>query len=193
MVVHLKGLVLLVLAGMLGVGCTSNGEASTGGDSTTQEPPDTQIVAAEPPTGPEVWDSGPQDPLSQADVDAIKEAVQKAAESYRGGQFQSFSNKFTNDGKLMPPNSQPRNGKQAIKAFAELSPKIDTLTVTNIAVDGAGKRATVNATVEMTGKTNDPVNENALTIGVSSKGTLLITMKKKSGTWLAKDVAYVPQ
>jgi len=160
MVVHLKSWVALVLAGMLCAGCSE---------------------------GPSV---GPQEPLSEADLNAIKDAVTKGAESYRDGHFDAFSKKFSDDGKLTTPNSPPRNGKPAIKGFARLSPKIDTLTVTNIAVDGSGKKATATATVTMTGKTNNSVT-GKLTDAVTSTGTLSIDMKKKSGTWLAKDVEYV--
>ncbi|MGB8329846.1 MAG: hypothetical protein WCE62_06940 [Polyangiales bacterium] len=185
MIVQLKGWVGLALVAMLSAGCIS---CSTSPAPKEEDPGTVKSSAAA-----STWESGPQEPLSQVDIDAITAAVNEGAAAYRDGQLSKFSNKFSADGKLMPPNSSPRVGKPAIGMFAKQSPKIDTLSVTDIQMSGAGNNATVSASVVMTGKTNNPANDNAVDLPVSSTGSLLISMKKENGAWLAKHVAYVPQ
>lgn len=197
MVAHLKGSFVLVLACVLSGGSCSTSD-STGVEAA--EPTEAALAGSaegeateETPQGVgSNWTSGPQQPLNQAEIQAIKQEIEAARQAYKNGKDLGLSNKFLPNGKLFRPNAAAAVGATAIQAFVKQSPKIDTLTFSNITVDGAGNAADVTVDVAMAGKTNDPANDNALTIPVSSTGTLLIVMKKQGNKWRAKTVSYTP-
>ena len=167
MVRRLRGsLFSIVLAGIVGVGC---------GSSSTQ-------------TGSTV--SAEAEPLTDADKAEITSFIEEARKNFENGQDLLFSKKFTNDGKLTPPQAAAAIGKLKIAKLVQKSPKITDLSISNIHVEGAGKHAVATGTVAMTGLTNDPDNGNALSVPVSVNCSLLVTLKKNgNGDWRAKNVA----
>lgn len=164
MVAHRRSfLVLLVVLGVVGTGCPPNAGDNNSGS------------------------------LSEEDIAAIKEAVKDGANVYKDRKVDAherFSQKFTSDGEARAPSRTPKNGKKGIQEFSEASPRIDSLSVTNITVQGSGNNAQVTADFSMAGKTNDPAASNAVTKPVSSQGKLKISMKKENGKWLAKNLKY---
>ena len=195
MVTYLKGWFVLLLACVLSGGSCSTSDSA---ESKTSQPAGLAAgnVAGEPgessPEGLSTWDATPQEPLTQSDIDAINQQIEKARQNYEKGNFKSFGKKFLANGKLLPPNAAAAVGTDKIQDFVRKSPKIDTLTFSNVTVNGAGDSANATVDVTMTGETYDE-NTKQWT-PVSSTGTALILLKKlgqgQGNKWRARIVSY---
>jgi hypothetical protein len=172
MVRRLRGWVFsIVLTGIVSVGCGSSSATQPGANEPAP-------VTADGET------------LTDTEKGEIAKFIDEARENFQNGQDLLFSKRFTNDGKLAPPQAAAASGKLNIAKLVRKSPKITSLTISNLEVEGAGKNAVATGTVAMDGLTNDPDNDDKLTKQVSVSCSLLITLKKNNnGDWRAKNVA----
>ncbi|MBW2545676.1 MAG: hypothetical protein JRE82_00315 [Deltaproteobacteria bacterium] len=177
MVRRLRGWVFsIVLPVIVSVGCGASSATQPGSNEPTS-------VTAD-------GDNTNQAPLTDAEKAEIADFIEEARKNFENGQDLLFSKRFTNDGKIAPPQAVAVLGKSNIAKLVRKSPKITSLTISNLEVEGAGKNAVATGTVAMDGLTNDPDNDDKLTKQVSVSCSLLITLKKNNaGNWRAKNVS----
>jgi ketosteroid isomerase-like protein len=185
MVRHLErwGFAFALTALVSSVSCSDNSSGGTDSETATQETTGGAEAAS---------NTGSTDSLSSEDEDAIVALIEDARENLAAGKYLPFAKRFMNNAKLFPPQAAVVDGKAAIADFARKSPKITSLSVTDVVVDGAGKNAIVTGNVAMLGKTNSkaPADNNALIKDVAVNCSLLVTLKKSSsGEWRAKNVS----
>jgi len=171
----------------------SGGTVSCSDDSSGGTVPDTPPGPITEETAGEIAaasNTPPQNSLSPEDEEAIEELIKEARQNLEDGKHLIFAKKFMNTAKVFPPQASPVNGKADIATFAKKMPKITSLSVTDLVVDGAGKNAVVTANVAMLGKTSSTPPGQHLNVDVDINCSLLVTLKKNgNGKWRAKNVS----
>ena len=120
--------------------------------------------------------------LSNEDITAMRALFDESARLLQAGDFESWSQLWTENAVLMPPNSPSVKGRSAILAFGQAYPKILSMNFTD---------------VEITGKEDLAVGTSALSMTLAPEGAgevqdtgkqLVILRKDSGGKWLV-DIA----
>ena len=125
---------------------------------------------------------GEEEPNTQADVEAIKEWVDRYCATVTAGDFDGYRTFWSEDVVWLPPNAPVREGIEACmdhnRPFFEQYNLVETMSVEEIEVADRFAYARVNYTFQATPKAEaEPVEEDG-------KG-IFILRRKPDGSWVS--------
>lgn len=117
--------------------------------------------------------------LSDADVAGIRAVMVEIIRTFLAGDFAGYSEVFTVDGVLMPPNSPSVEGRSAIQRFGESFPKVTAMDFTDVQIEGVDGLAVGRTAYSLT---MTPEGAGA----VQDKGKQMgLFRRQPDGSWLA--------
>ena len=120
--------------------------------------------------------------LSNEDITAMRVLFDESARLLQAGDFESWSQLWTENAVLMPPNSPSVKGRSAILAFGQAYPKILSMSFTDVEITGKEDLAVATTALSMT-----LAPEGAEEIQDTGK-QVVILRKDSGGKWLV-DIA----
>ena len=122
--------------------------------------------------------------LSDADRAALRAVFDSTVARLSAKNFTGWSNQFTADGRLFPPNHPVVTGRAGLKAWADSLPPFAGFSFGDVAVDGEGDMATGSSSYTITW--NPPGAPS-----MPDKGKQLVTFHRQTdGSWLVTAAAF---
>ncbi len=117
--------------------------------------------------------------ITNADMEAIRASHETWSQAMESGDFQAAVNLFTVDAVVMPPNRPAIQGRDAIRAWYEASPRLSDINFEIIEVDGHANLAFVR------GKYSRAVAQEGVQETVIDTGKFLeVRHRVTDGSWL---------
>jgi ketosteroid isomerase-like protein len=117
--------------------------------------------------------------LSDADIAAIRAAIDRDAAAVRRADWDAVARMFTVDAIRFPPNSPPIRGRAAMRGWLETFPPIREFAITADEIVGCDDVAFVRGRYELTataGQASTPVTDRGNYMG--------LLRKQPDGSWL---------
>lgn len=117
--------------------------------------------------------------LSERDIEKIRAVVEKDADAVRRGDWSTVTEMFTVDAVRFPPNHPPIRGRDAMRAWLDTFPPIQSFSISAEEILGCEDLAFVRGRYELT-ITPDPGSTP-----VTDRGHYMGLLRKQAdGSWL---------